>query len=345
MIDLRSDSSVHPTLAMRNAMARTESGDDFYGESRTTRELEQSVAELLGKEAGLLLPTGTMGNAAAILAWETTDIFLDAKAHIRIREMDPRGPLGHLDPRFSDAVDGCPVVSELSKWLKTQPSQPLVCVEQTHLWRGGNAISLPNLKALRAAAPLIHLDGARLFHAAEVLGLTPAQIAEQADSVMVSLVKGLGAPGGAILAGPAPFIKQAREVRQILGGTLRQPSFLAAAASVALDAGFEHLEKDRKNAQKIGDAFRGYLTTEVATNIVLLDHEKLGMSGLDFLARAKGCGVKLSLLGANVRAVTHRGVSETQVNEAIEILRDLLPEQRVNTIDSFGNRRTGEPLV
>ncbi|CAN5387938.1 low-specificity L-threonine aldolase [soil metagenome] len=345
MIDLRSDSSAPPTLAMRNAMARAEAGDDFYGESHATRDLEQRVAELLGKPSSLLLPTGTMANATAILAWETSEIFLDAKAHIRIREMDPRGALGHLTPRFSESADGCPVVPDVLAWLKDKPARPLVCVEQTNLWLGGHAIQLPNLMTLRSVAPRIHLDGARLFYAAEVLGLSTRQIAEQADSVMISLVKGLGGPGGAILAGPAAFIEKAREVRQILGGTMRQPAFLAAAASVALDAGFDHLKIDRENAQRLGGAFRAYLATDVATNIVLLDPAKLGVSGPEFLQRARDRGVKLSLLGPTIRAVTHRGVSVAQVTEAIEILRALLPEQSDNTTGRFGNRRAADPLI
>ena len=337
MIDLRSDSSIPPTAAMREAMANTPAGDDFYEESAETALLQRYAAEILGKEEALLLPTGTMANYVAILAHgcEPDRLFLDARSHLRIREMNAPGPLAAHSPALSDTGDGCPDPDTVACWLEKSARSSLVCVENSHLWRGGKVIPPDRLDALRASCARsnsrIHLDGARLFNAAAATGASPASAASCADSVMVSLVKGIGAPYGAILAGTSGFTRTARAVRQIFGGTVRQPGPLAAAALTGLEEGFAHIAVDHANARKFAEMIGGlpgmeHLPASVETNIVLFDPRPLGLATRELLVRAWDRGVKLSVLGSSVRAVTHRGVTAADVAAAGRIVREILTE-------------------
>lgn len=327
MIDLRSDSSIPPSALMREAMAQVTAGDDFFGESETTRSLEQRCASLLGKNSAVLVPTGTMANAIAILATEceADRIFMDARSHIFLRERSRPGVLATLHPETSDRIDGCPDHDAISKWLERDNRPATICTENTHLWRGGITVPPAELDRLRDITTKhhthIHMDGARLFNAATALAISPATLANTADSVMCSLVKGLGAPCGVILAGTTEFIEKARNIRHIIGGTIRQSGLFAAAAHIALDEGLEYIHDDHFNARLLASNLG---IREVETNIVLIDPAPFGLSAAQILDAAANQGVKLSTLGPLVRAVTHRGIKRDDIANASAILANIL---------------------
>lgn len=336
MIDLRSDALVPPSAAAQKAMVTAGSGDDFYEENEITRELERHMAQLLGKEAALLMPTGTLANAIALLTQPCApgQILMDAESHIRRREMGPLSLLGRLEPVYSDTAEGCPDARATEAWLKQLPRDPrllpIICTENTHLWRGGKVLRPELLNALSEVAHAhgarIHLDGARLFYAAAILDLPVQPLAAGADSVMVSLVKGLGIPAGAMLASSAEFIREARLRQTAVGGTLRSTGWIAAAALVSLREGFAHLKEDHRRAKALAQLCQaggfGPAPAAVESNIVLIDSQPLGLSAAQFAAMALEQGLRVSVLGAHtVRLATSRKFTEGDLAPAGRILR------------------------
>lgn len=342
MINLRSDTVTQPTETMRQAMAAAEVGDDFYGDDPTANALAARTAELLGKEAALFTPSGTMANALAVLAWDCLPerVLMDQEAHILKREMQPSSPLAHLRPVLTSSATGCVLAEDVERWAADledgENPRALVCQENTHTWRGGIVLPLePQAAAYRAAAARgvrVHLDGARLFNAAVVAARPLSELAAASDSAMLSLCKGLGAPAGAMLAGPADFIRRARALRTQLGGTIRQVGILAAAALAAFDAGFDHFKEDHKRAHRLAEGLAAMHpelvdASKVVTNIIMLHPACVGLSGEDFVAQAKANGILLSLLGPNtVRMVTHRDISDAAIDAALEAVQKGLAE-------------------
>jgi len=260
-VDVRSDTVTHPTDAMRKAMAEAEVGDDVYGEDPSMNRLEKTAAELLGKEAAVFVPSGTFGNQLALFTWcrRGTEALLGEECHIIQHEAAAASVIAGVQTRTMTAPDGVLPPEELKKRLRKQdahtPASSLICLENAH---SGKAVSLQAMDETRKIAlewklP-IHLDGARIFNAALALGCTAADIARRCDSVMFCLSKGLCAPVGSLLAGPADFIKEARSKRKIMGGAMRQAGVLAAAGLIALTQHPPLLANDHRRARELEKA-------------------------------------------------------------------------------------------
>ncbi len=335
MIDLRSDTVTKPTTKMREAMFHAEVGDDCYGEDPTVNALEAYAAERIGKEAAVYVPTGTMGNTAAILAHtQPADLILvDKECHIYYYEHGNMSSFGGVMPVLSDTASGCPEPAFIEPYLQRDPRRfprvSLICVENTHNRRGGQAVSLESMAALHEVAcrydTPVHLDGARVFNAAHALGVDVRDIAAQVDSIMFCLSKGLCAPVGSILAGSADFIARARRARKQLGGSMRQAGVLAAAGLVALREMTERLVEDHAKAQILAQGFAEFESLaidpeRIDTNIVILDTGPLGMAAPEFAQMLQKEGVQVSIYGPTMaRFVTHHDVSESEVIQARDI--------------------------
>jgi threonine aldolase len=333
MIDLRSDALVSLTEAQRHAARNAALGDDFYDENPLTLRFEGEMAALLGKEAALLVPTGTVGNAIAILGQidHPQNVLLDRQSHLQRRELGPNGLLPNLQPKLTDTASGIPDATGTADWLRGRSGRAVVCLENTHLGRGGKAyppaLTRDLVAAVRRHRATLHLDGARLFHAACATHSSPRDLAAVGDSVMVSLVKGLGIPAGAILAGPASFIEAARERRMALGATLRWTGWIAACGLEALKEGFDFISDDIRKARLLAETCHemGVGPASVDTNIVLLDTRAAGLSGGEFAAAAKQLGLLVSLLGPDLaRLATSRKVTDSDVAAAQSILRTIV---------------------
>jgi Threonine aldolase len=335
-IDLRSDTVTRPTPAMRRAMAEAEVGDDVLDGDPTVRRLEARVATLLGKEAALFFPTGTMANQAgiAVLSAPGTEALLDANAHIIHWEMAGAAALSGVQVRGVPAGDGRLVMSaeDLARTIRPPsihaPSASLVCFENTHNGAGGKVTPLPELRALREVADAhglpVHMDGARLWNASAATGTPLAAFAQCAHTVMLSFSKGLGCPVGAILVGDAPVIARAHMVRKRLGGGMRQSGILAAAALYALDSHLERLPEDHANAKRFADRVDGTAGARVVppdTNIVMIDLPD-GVTSGAVVAMARDEGVLISPWSASrVRAVAHLDADTAAVTNAADVVR------------------------
>jgi threonine aldolase len=340
-IDLRSDTVTRPTPAMRRAMAEAEVGDDVLDGDPTVRRLEARVAEMLGKEAGLFFPTGTMANQTGIAVHSTpgTEALLDANAHIIHWEMAGAAALCGVQVRGVPAGTGSPVMDAdaLARTIRPAsihaPAASVVCFENTHNGAGGKVTPLGELRAMRGVADAhglpVHMDGARLWNASAASGTSLRDFAACADTVMLSFSKGLGCPVGAILVGDAPTLKRAHTIRKRLGGGMRQSGILAAAALHALDAHLGRLTEDHAHARAFADAVQGAGGCTVVspdTNIVMIDLPA-DYTSTDVVARSAERGVRLSPWHVSrVRAVTHLDASAEDVSRAAQILSQVLDE-------------------
>ena len=335
-IDVRSDTVTKPTPAMRRAMAEAEVGDDVLDGDPTVRRLEERVAALLGKDAALFFPTGTMANQAAVwlLSRPGTEILLDAGAHILHYEMAGAAALAGVQVR---PVVGTPVMDATTLSAAIRPVSPhvprasLVCLENTHNGAGGRVTSLAAMREIAAVARThalpVHLDGARLWNAAAASGDTLAALASIADTVMVSFSKGLGCPVGAALAGPRDVIKEGWSVRKRFGGGMRQSGILAAAALHALDAHLPRIAEDHETAKMYASLVDGVAEARVVppdTNIVMLDLPA-SIDAFAVVAEAARREVLLTPWSASrIRAVTHLDVGESAVRMAATIVVEVL---------------------
>jgi threonine aldolase len=335
-IDLRSDTVTRPTSAMRRAMAEAEVGDDVLDGDPTVRRLEARVAELLGKEAALFFPTGTMANQTgiAILSTPGTEALLDANAHIIHWEMAGAAAICGVQVRGVPAGPGRLVMGadDLRRTIRPTsihaPAASVVCFENTHNGAGGKVTPLAELRALRAVAAEhglpVHMDGARLWNAAAATGTSLADFAGCADTVMLSFSKGLGCPVGAILVGSAPAMTRAHMVRKRLGGGMRQSGILAAAALHALDTHLGRLTEDHANARRLADIVDGAAGARVVppdTNIVMIDLPD-GVTSTDVATRAREAGVLISpWSNTRVRAVAHLDADTAAVVRAAEAVK------------------------
>jgi threonine aldolase len=326
-IDLRSDTVTKPDEAMREAMARAEVGDDVLDHDPTMRELEERIAEVLGVEAALWVPSGCMGNLIALTAQlRRGDVFLaPAGAHVLIAELGTPawlaggmpvalphdGGPGRPSPSAVVAAAGVP-----GPYYTLRSA--LLCLENTHNSAGGTVTGVEEHAALVAAARTaglrVHLDGARIWNAAVALGVSPAELAQGVDTVQVCLSKGLGAPVGSLVGGSAAFVAEARRLRKMLGGGVRQGGVLAAAGLVALARRHE-LAEDHEAAAVLADGLRerGWEVDPPRTNIVLAAVPDVGAA----LARLAEVGVLAVPMAGRVRFVTHRDAGLAAVKEAL----------------------------
>jgi len=332
VVDLRSDTVTRPTEAMRRAMAAAEVGDDAYGEDPTVNALQELVAERLGLPAALFVPSGTMANQLALrtLAAPGTLIVAGRNSHVVAFE-NGAGAYNTGAQFHVVADDGPPSAADL-QWVidaadHHRPVASVCCVENTHMASAGAVIEPAALDAVaataRAGGLAVHLDGARLWNAEVASGVPVATWASSATTVMCCLSKGLGAPVGSLLAGPAEIIDRARRHRQRLGGAMRQAGIVAAAGLVALRDGFDHLAEDHRRAgllaEAVADRWPGATVRWGGTNLVTFTHaDPAGL--LDRLAAA---GVRAGTLAPGVvRLVTHRDVDDEGLERARRALRD-----------------------
>lgn len=344
-IDLRSDTVTHPTTAMRQAMAAAIVGDDQYGEDATVNELEARAASLLGKEAAVFVPSGTMGNLASILAHcrRGDEAIVGTESHILWFEAGGPSTLGGV-PLWSLRNDarGQYDLDELRDAIRAErpgyPRTGLICVENTHNRCCGAVLPMPYLRSLREIAQErgvpVHMDGARIFNAATTLGVPVAEIAAEADSVQFCLSKGLGAPVGSMVVGSADFIANVRRQRTVLGGAMRQAGVLAAAGLVAFDEMIGRLSEDHARAWRLAEGLAEIPGVEVdlegvMTNIVVFKPGR-GLDHAAVQAALDGNGLRVSNYGGRgLRIVTHYEIDDGMIETALAILRRTLDDLEV----------------
>ena len=347
MIDLVSDTVTLPTPEMRKAMGKAEVGDSQRGEDPTVSRLQDTVCDLLGKDAALFLPSATMGNQIAykVFTRPGDEIIMDRTSH----------PI-HFEggaPAFLSGVMIYPVVGERGVFTEEdvlaaiRPDDPhaprtrLVSVENTHNLGGGKIWPLGKLMAVSDIAGrmglAIHIDGSRLMNAVVASGISAREYASTADSVTLCFSKGLGAPVGAALAGNKDFIKEARRCQQTFGGAMRQAGIIAAGALYGLEHNVDRLAEDHANAKLLAERLVGedgidVDPAEVETNIVFFRVEKTGMTPAEFTDRMKERGVRMGAYkDGRVRAVTHLGVTKTDVVQTTQELHEMLVAARLGS--------------
>ena len=338
MIDLRSDTVTKPSKEMRRAMERAEVGDDVYGEDPTVNVLQEKVAELFGFEASLFAPSGTMCNeiAVKIHTQPGDEVILEESCHIFNYEQAMMAAFAGVLARPIRTEYGWFTVEEVKKLIRPKAyylsRSSLICLENTHNAKGGAIYPQQEaqkiIKFAKAQKIPVHLDGSRIFNASIATGKSVKELCAGFDSVMFCLSKGLGAPVGSMLLGDKTFIEEARRVRRMLGGGMRQVGILAAAGLYALEHNIERLAEDHENAkllaQKIAEADGLELAYPVETNIVIIKVKT--MSAEEFLSRLKTKGVLAGAMGSDtVRLVTHLDVSRSDILKAAETIRGILP--------------------
>ncbi len=337
--DFRSDTVTRPTESMRRAMAEAAVGDDVLGDDPTVQKLETLAAGIMGKEAALFAPSGTMGNSIAAKVWtrELEEVIVEARSHIYNMESTHLTFISRVTPRPLASRRGAMDPDEVEGNIKNPsvhiPRTSLICVENSHNNWSGAVVPLENLRMIRAVASRhqikVHLDGARIFNASTASGVPVKEYAALADSVMFCLSKGLSAPVGSMLAGPGDFIVQARRVRKALGGGMRQAGVLAGPGIIALTEMTGRLGKDHARAKKLAEAIAGLPgislnPAEVETNIIIfgLSHPRLSVADLITELRKRRV-LALAPFGG-IRLVTHKDIDDEDVDRAIAAFKELL---------------------
>ena len=336
MIDLRSDTITRPSDAMRQAMATAEVGDDVYGEDPTVNRLQQRVADRLGKEAALFVPSGTMANQIClhVLTDPGDEVILARSSHVFNYETGAAGLLSGVQLNPISSADGLLSADAVEAAIRPEgdvfPRTRLVSIENTANKAGGAVYPLDRIHAIADVARQhdlrLHLDGARLWNAATALGVPEYDLTAPFDLVWVALSKGLGCPAGSLIAGPQPWIDAARVVRKRFGGGMRQAGILAAAGLYALEHHRPTLHEDHQKAARLAEGLADLPAFQVdpasvETNIVLFDVvDGTAQSVVEAMQRA---GVGLTPFGPQtVRATTHRDVSMDEIEQALDVFRD-----------------------
>jgi threonine aldolase len=345
-VDLRSDTVTKPSNQMRHAMARAEVGDDWYDDDPTVNLLQERCAEAVGMEAAAFVPTGTMANqiglrlhfqgpghlvaAAAGLHVTSVEVMTAAAlAGIAYRTIDA-GPRGWID------ADQAAQLLEADEFYDVEVID-LLSMENTVGGAGGRVMPLEELRAVRKVADdagvPVHLDGARIFNAAVAAGVDASEIAAESTTMMFCLSKGLGAPIGSVLCGPADMAREARRLKILYGGAWRQAGIVAAAGLIAIEEGVKRLHEDHERARRlsegVAEALPGSVDLEqVETNMVLVDTEAVGMPLLETIDRLAALGVGVTHSGGKVRMVTHLDVDDDGIRSALDAWRELAVEGR-----------------
>ncbi len=337
--DFRSDTVTRPTDKMRKAMAEAVVGDDVLGDDPTVQELERQAARVMGKEAALFVPSGTMGNSIAVKIWtrELDEVIVEERSHIYNLESTHMTLISRVNPRplpsVRGAMDPGVVARNIRKPNVHTPRTSLICIENTHNNWSGTVIPLENIKALRALADehglKIHLDGARIFNASTASGVPVGEYAALVDSMQFCLSKGLAAPVGSLLVADRDSIDFARRFRKALGGGMRQVGILAAAGLIALNEMSSRLREDHDRARRLARGIQGLPGVEidaesVETNIVIFGFAHPNWSAADFLARLKERGILALALAGGIRFVTHKDVGDEDVDRAIVSFQEIL---------------------
>lgn len=335
-IDLRSDTVTMPTLEMRQAMANAELGDDVFGEDPTVNRLEAQMADCLDKEAGLFVPSGTMGNLTSLLAHcgRGDEVILGDLSHSFLYEAGGMAALGGIHPfTVPNQSDGTLRLNDIESAIRSDnphfPISRLICLENTHNRCGGVPLSSEYTRQVgdlaRRYSLKLHIDGARIFNAAIALDVPAAELAAPADSIMICLSKALCAPVGSVLCGDEDFIQRARRVRKQLGGGMRQAGVIAAAGIVALENMVDRLAEDHKRARVLAKRLRDVpglaLESErPPTNMVYLRFtEEAPLSAPELAQMCSEKGIKLSALGSHrMRLVVHYWVDDYAIDTVVK---------------------------
>jgi threonine aldolase len=347
VVSLFSDTETRPTPGMRAAMAAAEVGDEQKGEDPTTTRLQERVAALVGKQAALWLPTGTMCNLVAVKTHTRPGdaLVAEAMAHVIRAESGGAALASGVMVQPIQTERGIFTPAELAAAMRRVAAVPVpygqpvgvVCVEQTHNFGGGAVWPLEALDAVAACARArevpVHMDGARLLNACAALGVPAAAVAARVDSLWIDFTKGLGAPIGAVLAGTAAFIAGARRYKQLFGGAMRQAGVAAAGCLLALDHHVERLAEDHEHARLLAQGLGAIDGIEVRTptpetNMVFFDVSGLGLSNRQFVDRLAAAGVRVSGAGGQIRAVTHLDVSRQGIERALAAIGEIASAAR-----------------
>ncbi|XP_052185671.1 low-specificity L-threonine aldolase 1 [Diospyros lotus] len=342
MIDLRSDTVTKPNQAMRAAMANAEVDDDVLGYDPTAFRLETEMARIMGKEAGLFVPSGTMGNLISVLVHcnvRGSEVILGDNSHIHIYENGGISTIGGVHPRtVKNNKDGTMDIDLIEAAIRDPrfeicyPTTRLICLENTHANSGGRCLPVDYIDKVGELAKKhglkLHIDGARIFHASEALGVPVDRLVRVADSVSVCLSKGLGAPVGTVIVGSKVFIAKARILRKTLGGGMRQVGVLCAAALVAVQENVKKLEDDHKKAKTLAEGLNKIkgLKVDVAsveTNIIYCDiSESANITAPKLCKNLEEHGILLmSDSSSRIRFVLHYQISESDVHYALSCIQ------------------------
>jgi threonine aldolase len=340
LIDLRSDTVTRPTPAMRKAMAEAEVGDDVFGEDPTVNALQEKVADFLGKETALFVPSGTMANQLSIKSHTQPgdEVIIEASSHPYNFEGGAGAALSGIQFQCLKGVRGILDASQIEEAIRPAdhhfPVTKLVCLENTHNRGGGSIYPLEKMAEIYRLAKskgiLLHLDGARLWNASVATGIKPREYAQWADSVSVCLSKGLGAPIGSLVAGSKSFIDRVHRFRKMFGGGMRQVGIIAAAGIYALEHHLERLKEDHRNAKRLAVGLKELKGVSidpkhVETNIIIFDVTHTGMTGSQVAEAMKKEGVLIHAFGkTQIRLVTHLDVNAEDIETTLKAFKKVL---------------------
>jgi threonine aldolase len=341
-IDLRSDTVTTPSDEMMEAIQTAKLGDDVYGEDPTVNELQEKAAKKLGKEAALLVCSGTMGNICGIVGQthKGEEIILEKNSHIFLHEVASAAVIGGLQMRTIEGEKGYLITPEIIQEAVRghdvhYPISSLVSIESTHNMAGGVPWSKEEIQNLAKSAHdhnlKVHIDGARIFNAAIALGIPVNELIKNTDSIMFCLSKGLACPIGSIVAGSQEFIDKALRVRKMVGGGMRQAGIIAAPGIIALDKMIDRLADDHKNAQLLKKGLsdiEGITTRECPTNILFIDISGLDITGKVFKKKLAEKDIIVSSRWDTIfRLTTHYGIEKEDINYVIETIHSLFTKK------------------
>jgi threonine aldolase len=339
LIDLRSDTVTMPTEEMLKAISHSEFGDDVFEEDPTVNRLEKLAAERMGKEAALLVTSGTQANLISLMSNTNRGelVILEAESHIYWYEVGGISMIAGLLPWPLKSHTGAIDPKDMEAAIRPQnihfPKAVLICIENTHNRHGGTIITPDQMKAISEVTHRYHLklylDGARIFNASVALNVDVKEYTEHVDNLMFCLSKGLCCPVGSLLVGTGEFIKRCRKLRKVLGGGMRQAGIIAAPGIVALESMIERLRDDHTNARRLAEGMAKIEgihvdLSRVQTNIVCFNIDGLGVTGDFFISKLKEESIlALPLSETKVRMVTHRGIEKEQVEKAIAAIESI----------------------
>jgi len=341
-VDLRSDTVTLPTEEMLEAIRHAKLGDDVYGEDPTVNELEALAAERMGKEAAVLVPSGTMANLVSLMSNTKRGdlVILESEAHMYWYEVGGISAVAGLLPWPVKSKFGALNPADVETVIRPKnvhfPEPALVCVENTHNRHGGTVVSPQQLREIGEVAGShglrFYMDGARIFNAAVSLGVDVKEFTKHVDNLMFCLSKGLSCPVGSLVVGSCDFVERARKNRKVLGGGMRQAGIIAAAGIVALETMVDRLADDHCNARFLAEGCAkidglGIDLARVQTDMVILDILGLGVEDAMFTSALKAKGVLAGAIGkGKVRFVTHRGIERKHVKHALRAIEEVVSE-------------------
>lgn len=343
IIDLRSDTVTLPTPIMREAVYHAELGDDVFGEDPSTNRLQEIASELMGKEASLLVPSGTMGNLICALTHcaRGQEVILGNVSHMFLYEAGGMSALGGIQPHIiPNQPDGTMSLEDIEAAIRGDnihfPRTRLICLENTHNRCNGSPLTSEYIDSVAALARryglLVHLDGARIFNAAVALRVNIKELTRGVDSLIFCLSKGLSAPVGSMICGSRKFIAEALRTRKILGGGMRQSGVIAAAGIIALEQMVDRLAEDHTNARRLAEKIAQIpgLSIDLAgvkTNIIYFDLVSNQPTTDEFIIRLGQKGIKLLPTGSSrFRMVTHHGISTEDIDATLAALSEVMEE-------------------